>query len=427
MDKILIQGGIPLSGAVRAGGAKNAALPVLFATILTRGISVIRRVPRLMDVESTLRMLRELGMRAERRPDGAVEVEEEDADSSKAPYDLLRKMRASICALGPLLARRGRATVSQPGGCVIGVRPINLHLKGLGALGARLVGEHGYIEASAERLTGAEIYLGGPYGSTVLGTANVLMAATLAEGRTVIHHAACEPEIEDLARFLCACGARIRGAGTPRVEVEGVEELRGVEYEIIPDRIEAATFLIAGAMAGGDVKVEGARSDHLMAVIDMLRSAGMRVTYGEDWVRIRSTGRIRPVDVTTYPYPGFPTDLQAQAMALLTLADGISVITEKVYPDRFIHIAELNRMGARIRKEGPVAIISGVPQLHGAQVMASDLRASASLVIAGLVATGLTEVNRIYHIDRGYERIEEKLRGLGALIRRVPSEQMSFV
>jgi len=427
MDKILIQGGIPLSGSVRAGGAKNSALPILFSTILTRGTSLIRGVPHLMDVESSLLMLRELGMHAERRSDGAIEVDENDARNSRAPYHLLRKMRASICSLGPLLARRGEAVVSQPGGCVIGVRPIDLHLKGLRLLGARIEQDHGYIEATCEHLVGTDIYLGGPFGSTVLGTANVLMAASLAEGRTVIHHAACEPEIDDLAGFLNACGARISGAGTPRVEIEGVEELRGAEYTIIPDRIEAATFLIAGVMSGGDVRVEGARSDHLMAVIDFLRCAGARVTYGDGWVRARSMGEIQPVDVTTYPFPGFPTDLQAQAMALLTVADGISVITEKIYPDRFIHIAELNRMGARIRKEGSIAIISGVKELTGAQVMASDLRASASLVLAGLAAADATEVNRIYHIDRGYERIEEKLRALGAVIKRIPSEELTFV
>jgi UDP-N-acetylglucosamine 1-carboxyvinyltransferase len=418
VDKILIQGGVPLRGTVQVRGAKNAALPILFATILGRGRSVIKNVPQLRDVHSTLLILRELGMSCERRKDGAIEVETEDESRFVAPWDHVRKMRASVCALGPLLARRGRARVSLPGGCVLGVRPIDLHLKGLRALGAKTRTEHGYVDARAERLAGANVFLGGAFGSTVLGTANIMMAATLAQGTTVIECAACEPEIADLAGFLNAMGARIQGAGTPRVVIEGVKELEGTEYTLIPDRIEAGTFLVAGAMTGGDVIVEGARPDHLSAVIDVLQSMGVQVSVENHSMRVRSDGAASAVDVTTLPYPGFPTDLQAQIMAYLSMAGGMSVITEKIYPDRFIHIAELARMGAKIRKEGASAIISGVKRLSGAPVMASDLRASASLLLAGLVANGLTEVHRIYHLDRGYERIEERLASLGAMIRR---------
>jgi UDP-N-acetylglucosamine 1-carboxyvinyltransferase len=422
VDKIVIQGGVTLRGTVQVRGSKNAALPILFATILGRGRSVIHRVPQLRDVHSTLLILRELGMACERRKDGAIEIETEDKTRFTAPWDHVRKMRASVCALGPLLARRGRARVSLPGGCVFGVRPIDLHLKGLRALGARIRNEHGYIDARADRLVGATVFLGGPYGSTVLGTANTMMAAVLAKGTTVIECAACEPEVSDLAGFLNAMGAKIRGAGTHRVEIEGVEELEGAEYSVIPDRIEAGTFLIAGAMTGGDVIVEGARPDHLSAVIDVLESMGVRVSVEDHCLRVRADTPSSAVDVTTLPYPGFPTDLQAQIMAYLACASGMSVITEKIYPDRFIHIAELARMGARIRKEGPSAIITGVKRMSGAPVMASDLRASASLILAGLVANGLTEIHRIYHLDRGYERIEERLAQLGAMIRREAEE-----
>jgi UDP-N-acetylglucosamine 1-carboxyvinyltransferase len=422
MDKILIEGGSPLKGTVQICGAKNAALPALFATILTDSTCVIRNVPDLRDVTSTLEILRELGMRCERRIDGSIVVAEENPDAYTAPYEHVRKMRASICSLGPLLARRKKAKVSMPGGCVFGVRPIDLHLKGLAALGADIRINHGYIEAEAKDLRGTTIYLGGPFGSSVLGTANVMMAATLAKGTTVIEAAACEPEIADLAMFLTAMGARIEGIGTPRLVIHGVHALGGAEHTIIPDRIEAGTFLIAAAITRGDVIVKGARIEHLTAVAEILKQAGLKISAENDAIRIRSNGGFHAVDVTTLPYPGFPTDLQAQIMALLSLADGISVITEKVYPDRFIHIAELARMGAKIRKEGPSAIISGVKKLSGAPVMASDLRASACLVVAGLVASGITEVHRIYHLDRGYERIEHRLSGIGAHIRREPEE-----
>jgi UDP-N-acetylglucosamine 1-carboxyvinyltransferase len=422
VEKILIEGGFPLRGVIDVRGAKNSALPVLFASLLTGERCVVRNIPHLRDVDMTLSILEELGMDVERRADDAIEIAESDGSSFTAPYEQVSKMRASICALGPLLARRRRARVSMPGGCVFGVRPIDLHLKGLRALGANIRVEHGYIEAEARQLRGTTIYLGGPFGSSVLGTANVLMAATLAKGRTIIECAACEPEIVDLAEVLTKMGARIRGVGTPRIEVEGVSELGGFDHEIIPDRIEAATLMIAGAITRGDVVVRGARADHLSAVIDALHEAGMYITAEDRSIRVYTNGRIRPVDLSTLPYPGFPTDVQAQMMALVTQADGLSVITEKIYPDRFIHISELGRLGARIRKEGPSAIVHGPTSLSGCPVMASDLRASASLLLAGLVAHGTTEVLRVYHLDRGYERIEERLGALGAKITRVEEE-----
>ena len=423
LEKIVVEGGVPLSGAVEVHGAKNAALPILFASLLTDEPCVVRNVPDLRDVASAFKILAELGLGCVRASDGAVRIEVESSDPFTARYDHVRKMRASVCSLGPLLARRRRAKVSLPGGCVFGPRPIDLHLKGLAALGAEIRINHGYIEAEAKRLRGATIFLGGPFGSSVLGTANIMMAATLARGTTVLESAACEPEIADLGRFLVAMGARIEGIGTPRLVIDGVPELSGTEYTIIPDRIEAGTFLLAGAITRGDVTVKNARVEHLTAVIHVLRQAGLTISAEDDTIRVRKNGGFHSVDVTTLPYPGFPTDLQAQMLALLSIADGISVITEKVYPDRFIHISELARMGASIRKEGCSAIVSGVKRLSGAPVMASDLRASASLLLAGLVATGATAVSRIYHLDRGYERIEERLKSLGAVIRREPDEE----
>lgn len=419
MDQIRVEGGVPLRGVVEVRGAKNAALPILFGTLLTDERCVIENVPHLRDVESACQILRELGAGLERRADGAIETWLEDRTPFTASYDLVRKMRASVCALGPLLARRGRARVSLPGGCVLGVRPIDLHLKGLRALGAKIEIKHGYVEAEVDRLRGTTVYLAGPFGSTVLGTANVMMAAVLAEGTTVIEAAACEPEIADLAHFLTKMGARIEGVGTPRLVIRGVPELNGAEHSIIPDRIEAGTFLIAGAITKGDVVVKGACADHLTGVIDVLRQVGLYLEAENSSIRITTNGHFRPADVATLPYPGFPTDLQAQMMVLLSLADGISVITEKIYPDRFMHISELGRMGANIRKEGPSAIIVGTRGLSGAPVMASDLRASASLILAGLVAGGVTEVLRVYHVDRGYEKIEVRLRNLGAKIERL--------
>jgi UDP-N-acetylglucosamine 1-carboxyvinyltransferase len=419
MDKLVIEGGRRLHGRVRVNGSKNDALPLLAATLLVEGKTRLHGVPHLSDIGMMVKILRELGAHVEHRPDGEVTVKVTDATRVEASYENVSTMRASVCVLGPLLARRGKAKVSLPGGCVIGVRPIDLHLKGFAALGAEIRTEHGYVIAEAKKgLRGGEIYLGGPFGSTVTGTANVLMAATLAKGTTVIENAACEPEVEDLARFLIACGAKIEGAGTHRLVVTGVESLQGAEHTVIPDRIEAGTFMCAAAMTRGDLVVENVRLDHLGALIDRLRATGATADRAEGGVRVTGPERIHPVDVTTLPYPGFPTDLQAQFMALLARAEGISVINEKIYPDRFMHVPELNRLGAQVRKEGAAAIIHGVKELHGAPVMASDLRASAALVLAGLAAKGTTEVRRVYHIDRGYERIEERLNRCGASIRR---------
>jgi UDP-N-acetylglucosamine 1-carboxyvinyltransferase len=348
-----------------------------------------------------------------------------EADSI-ARYELVSMMRASFCVLGPLLGKRLRAKVSLPGGCVIGVRPVELHLKGLAALGARIVVENGYVNAEADRLRGTDLYLGGTFGSTVTGTANVVMAAVLAEGTTIIDFAACEPEVQELCFLLNKMGARIHGIGSPRLVIEGVQALRGCEYDVIPDRIEAGTFMVAAAVTRGDVTIENVRVDHLGAVIETLRKCGVQVIHTARSVHVRGTGAILPADITTLTYPGFPTDLQAQFMALLTMADGISVIQERIYPDRFMHVAELCRLGARIRKEGSAAVVLGTPRLHGAPVMASDLRASAALVVAGLAAEGTTEVRRIYHIDRGYEQIERRLNALGARVER-SVEQKSIV
>jgi UDP-N-acetylglucosamine 1-carboxyvinyltransferase len=421
MDKFVIDGQVRLKGTVRTGGAKNAALPILAASLLTDGPTTLRDVPELADISAMTDLLGELGVDVSPGdPAGSLRLESRDPAQSHARYDRVRKMRASICVLGPMLAKRRFARVAMPGGCAIGPRPIDLHLRGLRALGASIELDGGDIVARADRLKGTEIFLGGPFGSTVLGTANVLAAATLAEGTTVIESAACEPEIADLADYLSACGANIRGAGTPRVTIEGVESLVGCEHRVIPDRIEAGTFIFAAAVTNGDVTVENCRLDHLMAVVDKLREVGVHVERsGADDVEVATARRLLPVDVTTQPYPGFPTDLQAQLLTLLCLADGNSAITEKIFPDRFMHVPELLRMGADIRKEGPTAIVTGVKELIGAPVMASDLRASAALVLAGLVARGTSEVRRVYHIDRGYDRIEEKLNALGANIQRV--------
>jgi UDP-N-acetylglucosamine 1-carboxyvinyltransferase len=420
MDAMVVTGGCRLKGRVRASGAKNAALPIMAASILAEGPMRLKNVPDLMDIRTMARLLGQLGVRVEREESsGDLLLESRSERRSVAPYSIMRTMRAGICVLGPLVARRGFAEVSLPGGCAIGDRPVDLHLKGLAALGARLDIKHGYIVARCRRLRGTEMYLGGPFGSTVTGTANVLMAAVLAKGQTVIESAACEPEVQDLARLLVKMGADIQGIGSPRLVVEGVDGLGGAEHTIIPDRIEAGTLLVAGAATGGDVVVEGARWNDLFALVHVLRDAGAEVEHFDDTIRVRARGTLRSVDVTTLPFPGFPTDLQAQAMAMLTKADGISVITEKIYPDRFMHVAELGRMGARIRKEGNAAVVHGTRRLSGAPVMASDLRASAALVIAGLMAEGRTTISRIYHLDRGYERIERKLAALGATIRRV--------
>ncbi len=418
MDKLVINGGPRLRGNVAISGAKNACLPIMAATILAEGPSVLKSAPNLADIHALIELLGELGVTTGREGE-TLELCVEDESVSYARYDLMRKMRAGICVLGPLLAKRGSARVAMPGGCAIGLRPIDLHLRGLEAMGAEIHLESGDIVATADHLRGAEVFMGGPFGSTVLGTANILMAATLAEGTTVIECAACEPEVEDLATYLNAMGARIRGAGAPRITVEGVEGLTGCEHTVIPDRIEAGTFMCAAAITNGEVRIDPVRIDHMMAVVDRLRAVGVIIERSNGGVDVSSARRLAPVDVTTQPYPGFPTDLQAQVMTLVCLADGNSVITEKIFPDRFLHVAELARMGARIRKEGPTAIVTGAKRLVGAPVMASDLRASAALVLAALAAEGETTVNRIYHLDRGYQRIEEKLLALGADIQRV--------
>jgi UDP-N-acetylglucosamine 1-carboxyvinyltransferase len=420
MDALVVTGGKHLKGRVRASGAKNAALPIMAASLLADGPVRLKNVPNLADIRTMMRLLRELGMRAEREDrTGDILLENEDSSKVVAPYSIMRTMRAGICVLGPLVARRGKAEVSLPGGCAIGDRPVDLHMKGLRALGAKLDIKHGYIVSSCKRLRGTEMYMGGPFGSTVTGTANVLMAAVLAKNTTVIECAACEPEVQDLARMLVKMGANIHGIGSPRLVVEGVDRLSGAEHTVIPDRIEGGTYLVAAAATGGDVYVEGARWNDLFSLVHLLREAGAEVEHFDDTIHIRAPKRLRSVDVTTLPFPGFPTDLQAQVMAMLTVADGISVITEKIYPDRFMHVAELNRMGAAIRKEGPAAVLHGPRKLSGANVMASDLRASAALVIAGLVAEGKTTISRIYHLDRGYERLEQKLNRLGARIQRI--------
>jgi UDP-N-acetylglucosamine 1-carboxyvinyltransferase len=429
MDMFVVHGGRPLSGRVRVSGAKNAALPIMAAALLAEGPTVLRGVPRLADVATLAALLQSLGVAVERREDGSLALQVAAEQTCVAEYELVRRMRASVCVLGPMLARRKRACVSLPGGCAIGDRPIDLHLKGLRALGADLRVERGYVIAEADHLRGASIYLGGPFGSTVTGTCNVLAAAVLAKGVTTVEAAACEPEVVDLGNFLTRMGAKIEGLGTPFLRIEGVEALRGVEYTIIPDRIEAATLMIAAAVTGGRVELENVRLDHMTAVVEKLREIGISIEggtpeaeRGHRSVTISAAGRLRPADCTALPYPGVPTDVQAQLTALLTRADGISVVTDKVFPDRFLHAPELVRMGARVRREGASAIISGVPRLSGACVMASDLRASAALVLAALAAEGPSVIRRIYHLDRGYEELDQKLNALGALIARVTDE-----
>ncbi len=414
-----IVGGNRLKGKIDINGAKNAALPIMAAAILTEGESILTNVPDLEDVRSMQVLLHRLGVKAERDAEGALHLRVEDEMNAHAEYELVSKMRASVCVMGPLLAKRKRAQVSMPGGCAIGDRPIDLHILGLQSLGADFELANGDVLLRAKKLKGAEIFLGGPFGSSVTATANVMMAAVLADGRTIIESAACEPEVVDLANYLNACGARISGHGTPQITIDGVEGLKGVPHRVVADRIEAGTYLIAAAITNGDVQLQGARLEYMRAVVDRLRQMGVIVERGEKGIEVSSSRRLEPVEITTQPYPGFPTDLQAQAMALTCLAEGNSVITEKIFPDRFLHVGELNRMGAHLRKEGPTVIVEGVKRLVGAPVMASDLRASAALVLAGLVAKGTTRVHRIYHIDRGYERIEEKLTCLGATIRRL--------
>lgn len=419
MDKIVIEGENRLEGSVRINGAKNAALPIMAACLLLHGPSRIKGIPNIIDIQTQSEILMNLGGEVKKHEDGTIEIifrDGENNDKFTAPYELVRKMRASICVLGPLLSKRRRAKVSYPGGCVIGQRPIDLHIKGLTALGAQIETTEGYITASADELKGTNISF---TGKTVLGTCNVLTAAVLAEGTTTIEYAACEPEVQDLANFLNKAGAKITGIGENKLTIEGVRELHGVDYEIIPDRIEAGTFMIASAITGGDITLENARPEHLGAVIDKLREIGVEITPFGNSIRVKGNNVYHAVDLMTLPYPGMPTDMQAQFMALLCIAEGKSIISEKIFPDRFIHAAELRRMGADIRIDGASAIIRGIPFLSGTEVMVSDLRAGAGLVLAGLVAKGTTQIHRIYHLDRGYERLEERLSMLGAAIKRI--------
>jgi UDP-N-acetylglucosamine 1-carboxyvinyltransferase len=424
MDAFRILGGSRLTGRIAVDGSKNASLPLMAAALLADQPVTLRRVPALSDISNMSRLLAELGCETEAE-NGTLTLTNVDHTLTHARYDIVRTMRASICVLGPLLARRKRAQVSMPGGCAFGDRPIDLHLRGLQALGARIELKGGDIIATADRLKGATVFLGGAYGSTVLGTANIMSAATLAEGRTIIESAACEPEVTDLAMLLNAMGAKITGAGTPRITVDGVKQLGRADHSVLPDRIVAGTYAIASAITNGDVILDEFPYDNLLAMVDVLHSSGVHITRlnrGGDprrcSVQVTSDRLLKPAIFTTQPYPGFPTDLQAQMMTLLCLADGNSIINEKIYPERFLHVAELARMGAKLIRQGPTVIVQGVSKLIGAPVMASDLRASACLVLAGLVAEGETTVSRVYHLDRGYAKMDEVLNALGADIER---------
>jgi UDP-N-acetylglucosamine 1-carboxyvinyltransferase len=416
MDKIRVVGGKPLEGTVRISGAKNASLPNLCAALLTEQPVTYRNVPEVRDIRTMGRVLSALGAEVDFRVGGVVEVKAATLTSVEAPYDLVKTMRASVLVLGPLVARKGHARVSLPGGCAIGARPINLHLTALEKMGAQIAVEHGYVEARAERLRGAEIYFDTV---TVTGTENILMAAARAEGETVLRNAACEPEVVDLADLLVNMGAKIQGAGGPVIRVEGVERLHGADHTVIPDRIEVGTFIAACAIAGGEIEIRACEPQHLRAVLEKFRETGVRIEEGPENLRVRAPRVLKATGASTLPYPGFPTDMQAQFMALMTQATGTSTFTETIFENRYMHVAELQRMGAQVRVEGRAAFVSGPTPLSGAQVMATDLRASASLLLAGLAASGETIVDRVYHLDRGYYRIDEKLRGLGADIERI--------
>jgi UDP-N-acetylglucosamine 1-carboxyvinyltransferase len=419
MDKIIVSGGRRLNGEVTVSGSKNAALPILISALLTAEPCRYERVPDLVDIKTALKLLKWLGVAVRGESSGSVTLQASHVDKREAPYDLVKTMRASFLVLGPLLARFGEARVSTPGGCAIGVRPVDLHLKGLVAMGAEIELIHGYVEAKAKKLKGAKIYLDVP---SVGATENLMMAAALADGATVIENAAKEPEIEDLAAALNRMGARVAGAGSDIIKVEGVERLHGASHRVIPDRIEAGSFLVAAALTRGDVVVKDVRPDHLDAFLLKLKETGVALSVEADRVRVMGDGRVRSVDITTLPYPGFATDLQAQMMVLMAVAEGVSVITENIFENRFMHAQELDRMGADIRLEGNRAVVRGVEGLSAAPVMATDLRASVSLVLAGLAAKGETEISRVYHLDRGYEHIEKKLSALGADIRRIKSQ-----
>ncbi len=424
MDKLVIEGGKELKGTVEISGSKNSALPIIAATLLTDEKCIISNVPKLQDIDTMIKILRSLGVKVQEYKN-ELEIDPRGYSKCVAPYKLVSTMRASICVLGPLLGKMKKAEVSFPGGCVIGPRPIDLHLKGIKALGAKVKVEGGYILAEGKNLKGNHIYLGGHFGSSVLATGNTMMAAVLAKGKTIIENAACEPEVEDLAEFLIKMGAKIKGHKTPRIEIEGVKKLKGAMHSVIPDRIETVTFIMAGAITRGDVTIKNIRPDHIVAVIDKLNETGLAIKIKDNEIRVKNDRKLKPIYVTTLPYPGFPTDAQAQLMALMSITDGISVITEKIFPERFLHVSELNRMGAEIALEGSSAIVRGVKRLSGAPVMASDLRASAALVLAGLVAKGKTEISRIYHLDRGYERLEAKMNNLGGEVYRVKESKTS--
>jgi UDP-N-acetylglucosamine 1-carboxyvinyltransferase len=417
MEKLVIEGGKRLHGTVTISGAKNACLPIIAATLLTDEKSVIRNVPGLRDMSTMLKILRNLGVSIQQDGD-KITIFPNGYKRYIAPYELVSTMRASICVLGPLLAKHKRAEVSFPGGCVIGPRPIDLHIKGLEAIGARIKVERGYIIADGSKMKGGHVFLGGHFGSSVLATANTMMAAVGCDGVTIIENAACEPEVADLTAFLIKMGAKIKGTGTHRLIIEGVKKLHGAEHSVIPDRIEAGTYILAAAITKGDITLKHARLEHLLALVDKLQEAGLEIKKVPNGLKAKYVRRLKPLDITTLPYPGFPTDMQAQFMSLMTVTDGISVVTEKIYPNRFTHTSELARMGADIIIEGPSAIVKGVKTLSGAPVMASDLRASAALVLAGLVAKGRSDILRIYHLDRGYENLDKKLTALGAKVWR---------
>ncbi|MFH1360435.1 MAG: UDP-N-acetylglucosamine 1-carboxyvinyltransferase [Candidatus Omnitrophota bacterium] len=417
MDKLVIQGNQKLKGAIKISGAKNAALPLMAATLLTDEPCILRNVPRLRDTLTMVKLLRSMGKSVE-VGGNRVTISSKGPLSHIADYKLVSTMRGSFCVLGPLLAKLKKAKVSLPGGCVIGVRPVDLHLKGLRDLGAKFEFEGGYVIGKTSKLKGNHIYLGGVYGSSVLATVNVMMAATLASGETMIESAACEPEVEDVANFLIEMGANISGHGSPTITIRGVKKLHGADYSAIPDRIETGTFILMAVATKSRITLKDVRYKHIMALVDKLRSAGVKIDRDGNNITVRCDKTLEAVSVSTYPYPGFPTDLQAQFITLMALTPGVSVVTEKVFPDRYMHIAELNRMGANIRREGDSAIIQGVKKLYGAPVMASDLRASAALVIAGLAAQGTTEISRIYHLERGYEDLDKKLAQLGAKVTR---------
>jgi len=417
--KLVVQGGVKLNGRVKISGAKNACLPMMAASLLAKGRTVLHNVPNLSDVRLMCEILEELGAKT-KYENNTVEIDVQDESITVAPYELVSEMRASFCVLGPMLARRGHAEVAMPGGCVLGVRPVDLHIKGFRALGAKVDVEQGYVRADGSTLQGGHVFLGGPMGPSVTGTCNVLTTAVLTPGVTIIEEAACEPEVQALVEMLNQMGAKIQGGGTPRLVIEGVSELRPTEISVVPDRIEAGTFVLAAAITEGDITLEGVRPDHLGALIDKLRSTGVKFEInGPDSLRVIGPKEPLSVDITTLPYPGFPTDLQSPTMAYLMKAKGLSVVTEKIYPDRFMHIPEYNRLGGTVRKEGNMAIVYGVERLSGCPVKATDLRAGAGLVLAGLAADHTTEVFDLYHVDRGYDNFEGKLAALGAKIERV--------